>query len=86
MVATALFNALQFQSSEHFRLKQGITLPYFIVNFAGLNFPQLQYKFENAILGMNHYLYPGFCPDGLNVESMHITSKKDSLYMFADEY
>jgi hypothetical protein len=35
---------------------------------------------------MNKYLYPGFCPEGLNIESMHITSKKDSLYMFSNEY
>ena len=32
------------------------------------------------------YLYPGYCPEGLNIESMHITSKKDGLFMFSNEY
>ena len=35
---------------------------------------------------MCSYLYPGFCPEGMNIESMHLTSKKDRLYMFSNEY
>lgn len=37
-------------------------------------------------MGMSTYLYPGFLPPGLNVESIHFTSKRDGLHMFADEY
>ena len=38
MVVPALFNALQFKSSDHLKLRDGLTLPYFIINFAGVMF------------------------------------------------
>ena len=38
LLVPALFNCLQFKSSENFRLRDGLHLPYFIINFAGLNF------------------------------------------------
>jgi hypothetical protein len=38
------------------------------------------------MMGFNKYLYPGFCPEEMLVESVHIISKKDELFMFCNEY
>ena len=38
------------------------------------------------MMGFNKYLYPGFCPLEMSVESVHIISKKDELFMFCNEY
>ena len=61
-------------------------MPYFIINFAGLLFQQANWTFEGDSMRYCSYLYPGYCPEGLNIESMHITSKKDGLFMFSNEY
>lgn len=71
-----------------FKLKEGIYLPYFVVNFGALFPTTHQYSIQGEIIGINQYMhYQTFIPPDIqSFESLHVLSKKDELFFMQNEY
>ena len=60
IVVSYLYDVLKYH--HEFKLKEGLYLPYFVVNFSPLRFWNLTYKINGKMMPSNEYMHDIFSP------------------------
>ena len=74
------------QTFKECRLTNGKRLPFFTINFSGYNHPLITFTINKGQLSSFKYAYPGFCHLNLELESIHLTSKRDDGFIHNTEF